>query len=200
MILSGFGVSLRRITHKDIEQIRAWRNQDFVRDQMFESELIAETQQVAWFNTVNNPYNYYFIMEVDHKAFGLIYAKNVNPESMVGEGGIFIGEYEYLTSDAPARASILLLYFCFNKLGLSNSLIRVKKSNELALKYNQILGYSIKSIQGEVILLGMNKEEFEHSVIVSRVLKTLNIDSVKLFGEPSEFNLSRINALLHTEG
>jgi hypothetical protein len=32
MILSGFGVSLRRITQADIEQIRAWRNQDFVRE------------------------------------------------------------------------------------------------------------------------------------------------------------------------
>lgn len=200
MTLSGFGVVLRRINTDDIEQIRRWRNQDFVRDQMFERELITETQQEAWFQTVNNANNYYFIMEFDQKAFGLIYAKNVDPELMVGEGGIFIGEDHFLTSDAPARASVLLLYFCFNKLGLNNSLIRVKKSNKLALKYNQILGYSIKSIQGEVILLSMNKEEFERSVIVSRLLKTLNKESVKLSGEPSEFNLNKVNALLRTKG
>lgn len=199
MILSGFGVSLRRITQADIEQIRTWRNQDFVRDQMFESELITEIQQVEWFDSINNHYNYYFIMEFDQKPFGVIYAKNVNPESLVGEGGIFIGEHQYLTTDLPGRASILLLYFCFNKLGLSSSLIRVKKSNETALSYNQFLGYKVRSEQGEELILGLTKEAFEDSIFVSRVLSSLKEESVDLSGVPSENNLSQINELLRSK-
>ncbi len=199
MILSGFGVSLRRITQADIEQVRAWRNQDFVRNQMFQSELITEVQQVAWFDTVNNPFNYYFIIEENDKPIGVIYAKNVNPESMVGEGGIFIGEQPYLTTDFPGRASILLLYFCFNKLGLNSSLIRVKKGNEAALWYNQFLGYNVKLHQGEEIVLSLTKEAFEDSMVVSRILRTLRRESVQLTGTPSENNLNRINELLRVK-
>ena len=199
MILSGFGVSLRRITQADIEQVRAWRNQDFVRNQMFQSELITEVQQVAWFDTVNNPFNYYFIIEVNDKPIGVIYAKNVNPESMVGEGGIFIGEQPFLTSDMPGRASILLLYFCFNKLGLSSSLVRVKKGNDVALAYNQTLGYSIQSQQGNELILCLTKEAFEDSMVVSRILRTLRRESVQLTGTPSENNLNRINELLRVK-
>ena len=199
MILSGFGVSLRRITQADIEQVRAWRNQDFVRNQMFQSELITEVQQVAWFDTVNNPFNYYFIIEVNDKPIGVIYAKNVNPESMVGEGGIFIGEQPYLTTDLPGRASILLLYFCFNKLGLNSSLIRGKKGNEAALWYNQFLGYNVKLHQGEEIVLSLTKEAFEDSMVVSRILRTLRQESVQLTGTPSENNLNRINELLRVK-
>ena len=199
MILSGFGVSLRRITQADIEQVRAWRNQDFVRNQMFQSELITEVQQVAWFDTVNNPFNYYFIIEENEAPIGVIYAKNVNPESMVGEGGIFIGEQPYLTTDFPGRASILLLYFCFNKLGLNSSLIRVKKGNEAALWYNQFLGYNVKSHQGEEIVLSLTKEAFEDSMVVSRILRTLRRESVQLTGTHSENNLNRINELLRVK-
>jgi RimJ/RimL family protein N-acetyltransferase len=196
MILSGFGISLRRITRSDIELIRTWRNQDFVRDQMFERELITEVQQVAWFDIVNNPFNYYFIIEVNEKPIGVIYAKNVNPESMVGEGGIFIGEQPFLTTDLPGRASILLLYFCFNKLSLSSSLIRVKKGNDVALAYNQTLGYSIQSQHGNEIILSLTKEAFEASAVVSRLMRHLKQDSICLTGIPSDNNLSRINELL----
>jgi RimJ/RimL family protein N-acetyltransferase len=163
---------------------------------MFERELITEVQQVAWFDIVNNPFNYYFIIEVNEKPIGVIYAKNVNPESMVGEGGIFIGEQPFLTTDLPGRASILLLYFCFNKLSLSSSLIRVKKGNDVALAYNQTLGYSIQSQHGNEIILSLTKEAFEASAVVSRLMRHLKQDSICLTGIPSDNNLSRINELL----
>jgi RimJ/RimL family protein N-acetyltransferase len=196
MILAGFGVVLKRITRDDIEQIRRWRNQDFVRDQMFHQELITETQQNAWFDSVNNRFNYYFVIHVDELPIGLIYAKQVNPETMVGEGGIFIGEPAYLTSDTPARASLLLLYFCFNKLSLSTSLIRVKESNLVALRYNELLGYVVQQRSGEELLLSLTKEDFQRSNMVSRVLRLLETESIQLTGLPSKNNLDQLNALL----
>ena len=196
MILAGFGVVLKRITRDDIEQIRRWRNQDFVRDQMFHRELITEIQQDAWFDSVNNRFNYYFVIHVDELPIGLIYAKQVNPETMVGEGGIFIGEPAYLTSDSPARASMLLLYFCFNKLMLSSSLIRIKKGNVVALRYNELLGYVVQQRSGEELLLSLTKEDFQRSIMVSRVLRLLEPKSIQLTGLPSDKNLDQLNALL----
>ena len=130
---------------------------------------------------------------------GLIYAKQVNPETMVGEGGIFIGEPAYLTSDTPARASLLLLYFCFNKLSLSTSLIRVKESNLVALRYNELLGYVVQQRSGEELLLSLSKEDFQRSNMVSRVLRLLETESIQLTGLPSENNLDQLNALLASD-
>ena len=198
MILTGFGVVLKRITKEDIEQIRRWRNQDFVRDQMFHTELITETQQDAWFESVNNCFNYYFVIHVDELPIGVIYAKQVNPKTLAGEGGIFIGEHAYLTSDSPARASMLLLHFCFNKLMLSSSLIRIKEGNKVALHYNELLGYVVQKRAGEEILLSLTKEAFQRSMMVSRVLRLLDIESIQLTGMPSENNLEQLNALLES--
>jgi RimJ/RimL family protein N-acetyltransferase len=158
--------------------------------------LITETQQNAWFDSINNRFNYYFVIYVDELPIGLIYAKQVNPETMVGEGGIFIGEPAYLTSDSPARASMLLLYFCFNKLMLSSSLIRIKEFNVVALRYNELLGYVVQQRSGEELLLSLTKEDFQRSNMVSRVLRLLETESIQLTGLPSENNLDQLNALL----
>jgi RimJ/RimL family protein N-acetyltransferase len=198
MILTGFGVVLKRITREDIEQIRRWRNQDFVRDQMFHTELITEIQQDAWFESVNNCLNYYFVIHVDELPIGVIYAKQVNPITLAGEGGIFIGEPAYLTSDSPARASMLLLHFCFNKLMLSSSLIRIKEGNKVALRYNELLGYVVQQRAGEEILLSLTKEAFQRSMMVSRVLRLLDTESIQLTGIPSVNNLEQLNALLES--
>jgi RimJ/RimL family protein N-acetyltransferase len=163
---------------------------------MFHQELITETQQNAWFDSINNRFNYYFVIYVDELPIGLIYAKQVNPETLVGEGGIFIGEPAYLTSDSPARASLLLLYFCFNKLMLSGSLIRIKECNVVALRYNELLGYVVQQRSGEELLLSLTKEDFQRSNMVSRVLRLLETESIQLTGLPSKNNLDQLNALL----
>lgn len=198
MILSGFGIVLKRITRGDIEQIRRWRNQDFVRGQMFYTELISELEQDAWFETVNNRFNYYFVIYVDESPIGIIYAKQVNPITLAGEGGIFIGEPAYLATDSPARASILLLYFCFNKLMLSTSLIRIKEGNKVALRYNELLGYVVLQRTGEEILLHLTKDAFHRSSLVSRVLSLLDPGSIQLTGLPSENNLEQLNVFLES--
>ncbi|MFM7595848.1 MAG: hypothetical protein ACKO4Y_06695 [Flavobacteriales bacterium] len=196
MILSGFGVVLRRINADDIEQIRRWRNQDFIRNQMFHQDIISETQQVTWFDSVNNPTNYYFIIQVDDLPIGLIFAKNVNPITNVGEGGIFIGDPAFLISDAPARASILLLYFCFNTLGLTNSFIRIKVGNDAALKYNELLGYVVQETSASEWLLCLTKKAFFEAFMVSRLLSRLDPTLIILSGLPSVNNLDHINELL----
>jgi RimJ/RimL family protein N-acetyltransferase len=200
MILSGFGVELRRIARADIEQIREWRNSDVVRQQMFHEELISEIQQEAWFQRVNNPLNYFFMIHVGVAPIGLIYAKEVDPSTMLGEGGIFIGNPQFLSTDVPARASLLMLYFCFNILGLNSSLIKIKKGNDVAISYNQLLGYKIQSVVGNEITLVLTKDGFEASRYIQRLVQVLPKESIQLLGTPSDNNLNLINRRLNLKG
>lgn len=199
MILSGFGVELRRIVYSDIELIRNWRNSYNVRKWMFYEELITETQQEGWFEQINNSLNYYFIIHVGTEPIGLIYAKHVNLAKMIGEGGIFVGNPRFLSTDFPARATFLMLYFCFNQLGLKHSLIRIKKGNELAINYNKMFGYKIISIVGNEINFELNKNNFESSKYVQKLLKMLPLESIQLNGTPSDKNLDIINEILRLD-
>ncbi len=200
MILSGFGVELRRIARADIEQIREWRNSDVVRQQMFHEELISEIQQEAWFERVNNPLNYFFMIHVGVAPIGLIYAKEVDPFTMLGEGGIFVGNPRFLSTDVPARASLLMLYFCFNILGLNSSLIKIKKGNDVAISYNQLLGYKMQSVVGNEITLVLTKDGFEASRYIQRLVQVLPKESIQLLGTPSDNNLDLINRYLNLKG
>mgnify|MGYP000867162936 CR=1 FL=1 len=74
--------------------------------------------------------------------------------------------------------------------------VRVKKGNDVALAYNQTLGYSIQSQQGNELILCLTKEAFEASAVVSRLMRHLKQDSICLSGNPSAINLSQINELL----
>jgi len=114
MIITGYGIVLRRLTLEDIEQVRYWRNDPEINRWMIYQDSITSKQQREWFETINNPFNYYFIIEVQQTPIGLIYAKDLDPLTLEGEGGVFIGERNYRETDIPARASILWIRFCFD--------------------------------------------------------------------------------------
>ena len=199
MKLTGFGLVLRRITIQDIELVRGWRNQPSVRNQMLVQDEISAAQQVLWFEKINNPFNYYFIIEVNELPIGVIHAKNIDEQSMVGEGGVFIGDDKFIGTDIPARASMLILYFCFSKISVNTSLAKVKEDNFLALEFNKSLGYKeVKRSQG-VIYLQLKKEDFLNAPLVASVLRKIE-NSVHLTGRVSDKNLNSINQWLMLQG
>jgi UDP-4-amino-4,6-dideoxy-N-acetyl-beta-L-altrosamine N-acetyltransferase len=151
LILEQYGVRLVRIQEKDIELIRYWRNQSDIANHMEYRAHITEDAQKKWFQTVNNKYNYYFIIEFENKQVGLINVKNYDPSLGFGEGGIFIWDKEYIHSFAAVFASLCLLNFMLVKLNICKvSRIRILRDNERAIHYNKMLGYKLLPDQEEV--------------------------------------------------
>jgi uncharacterized protein YtpQ (UPF0354 family) len=94
----------------------------------------------------------------------------------------------------------LMLYFCFNILELNSSLIRIKEGNDMAISYNQLLGYKRHSVVGNEITFVLTKDGFEASRYVQRLLQVLPKESIKLLGTPSDNNLELINRHLNLKG
>lgn len=201
--LEQFEVKLKRITINDLEQLRQWRNSDFVRSKMVLKEIISKEQQLAWFKSIDNALNYYFIIEFEQKNVGVINAKNFSFASGFGEGGIFIGEPEYESSFAAVYASLCLLNFVFYGLeNVQKSRIRILKSNERAIQYNKLLGYEILSEKDESLLLELTKENFlSKGIKLNKAAAIFCEDKMvlKWKGEPSEKNLPEINHFLSTK-
>lgn len=142
MIIEQYGIRLIRLQEEDIELVRFWRNHPKIKTKMAFKKHITQKMQLQWFNSINNRFNYYFIIEHKDKKIGLINTKNINFEAKYGEGGIFIWEENLEHEFVSVFASLCFINYHFLVLQKSNkSFIQILKTNEKAINYNQKLGY-----------------------------------------------------------
>ena len=198
LILSQYDVRLIRVQAEHLSLILRWRNNDWVRKNMFVQDILQEKDQLAWFNSINNASNYYFIIEYLGEKVGLIHAKNFSEEDGIGEGGIFIGKYDYLETWASVMASICLLNFIFAKTNINRSMVRVQAHNRRAISYNLKLGYKIDYEDANELRMILDKEDFLYkTTVLKSVLSKISKgqDALILEGEKASNNLTQINRL-----
>ena len=198
LILSQYDVRLIRVQAEHLSLILRWRNNDWVRKNMFVQDILKEKDQLAWFNSINNASNYYFIIEYLGEKVGLIHAKNFSEEDGIGEGGIFIGEYDYLETWASVMASICLLNFIFAKTNINRSMVRVQAHNRSAISYNLMLGYKIDFEDANELRMILDKEDFLYkTTVLKSVLSKISKgqDALILEGEKSSNTINQINRL-----
>ncbi len=203
--LKQFDVELRRLQLEDIELVRKWRNEAHVAQQMIYREYITTEMQLKWFDTINNQYNYYFLILFKGNKVGLINAKDYDLERGFGEGGIFIGDKAYEDSFAAVFASLCLLNFVFYLLPhISKSRIRVLKTNERAIQYNKLMGYEeisgAKNTHDQ--LFELSRERYlTHGLKLNKVASLYCEESnlMELNGTSSDLNMREINCLLEAK-
>lgn len=96
LVLEGYGVKLKRLTHDKIELLRQWRNDPKIQQYMIYRETITPEMQEKWFQKINNDHNFYFIIEYEGKEIGCVNIKDVDYEKKCGEPGIFIYDDRYI--------------------------------------------------------------------------------------------------------
>lgn len=194
MIIRKYGISLHRVQHGDIEMIRAARNRDDIRSRMFEQTLISPEQQEAWFRSINNMHNYYFLICSQDKPVGIIYAKNVDLENSEAEGGMFIWEQSLLGTAIPAKASIIFMEFAFSFF-VERAYIRIREDNPQAYRYNVAMGYEPAPEKGKEYLV-LTRSTYESRIPALRKLASggrdsppLSIDDVEIPNAESQMHL-----------
>ena len=198
LILAQYDVRLIRVQPEHLGLILRWRNSDSVRKNMFIQDLLQEKDQLTWFHSINNASNYYLIIEYLGVKVGLIHAKNFSEEEGIGEGGIFIGENEYLETWASVMASICFLNFIFSKLEINRSIVRVQAQNKSAISYNLQLGYKIDFEDAIEIRMVLDKADFfqKYNLLKSTLSKIAKgNEALILQGEKASNNLTQINRL-----
>jgi len=202
LILSRYGINLRRVENSDIELIRKWRNHPDIRKYMEYQKKISKAQQIKWFSEINNELNYYLMINVGGKDVGVINCRDVNLIDNYGEGGIFIWDKEYLKSPIPVFASIILIDFIFNELKIGDkSFIRIMKNNVRAIEYNKALGYFLipgqVGVKNQWYLLtrdGFNKKAKKIMIAAKNYTETGG--ELKVKGEVSPLNTKELNDYL----
>ena len=133
IVLEGYGVKLRRLTHDKIEMLRQWRNDPKIQQHMFYREYITPEMQERWFAKLDKKCNFYFIIEYEGKEVGCVNIKDINWETKTGEPGTFIYDDDCLNGDVSTRANFLFGDFLWHELKLEALLIETIRSNKRAM-------------------------------------------------------------------
>ncbi len=160
MIVKGFGIEFRSLQKSHLEMVRMWRNSPKVQSNMLYQKKIEAEQQIQWFESINNVHNLYFVFYFKGDAVGLINLKNIDWHSKGGEGGIFIGDTNYLNSIIPIGASILMAEFLFEVLGIQKLHAKVLKENKTAIEYNKRLGYILTKEEANFIRMMVTPKSY----------------------------------------
>ena len=135
-------VLLKRLEPNDIELVREWRNTAAIAEQMEFKEIISAEQQKKWFNKINNSKSaFYFMIFYLDQPIGLIHLNEIDLEDGTAFAGLFIGNQKYIGTGLALSASLQLIEFAFNQLGLTKIFAKVKNVNKSAIEYNQLLGF-----------------------------------------------------------
>ncbi|MBN9295278.1 MAG: hypothetical protein J0G96_14970 [Flavobacteriia bacterium] len=184
MIIEQYGVKLKRLEIGDIEIVRKWRNHTEIKRTMNFQKYITRQMQLDWFNSINNKYNYYFLIIYDQIPIGMINAKDISLNEFTGEGGIFIGEKKKEYELISVYASLSLLNVVFKVLNyFEKSVIQVRKDNPKAISYNSLLGYNINKEKStdEIYFFELTREGyFSHTERLNKTAQKLTGD----FAEP----------------
>ncbi|MCX6258934.1 MAG: GNAT family N-acetyltransferase [Bacteroidia bacterium] len=166
MKLVKYGVTLRRLCADDLELLRTWRNSDYVRQFMEYREYISPEMQQKWFETVNNPDNFFYIIEHNNEKIGMINEKNLDRNGKgTTESGILIAYEKYSNTFIPVCASLIMIEISLYLLNGKESYIRILKDNLRSISYNKKLGYQLcpgqEGIENQQYVL--TRKSFEES-------------------------------------
>ncbi len=151
MKLIRYGLTLKRLAQEDLELLRGWRNSEKVNKFMEYREYITPEMQLNWFNSINNPDNYYYIIIYQGEKIGLINEKGFDSMgSKTTESGLFLADDKYRGTHVPVFASLVLLEMSYFFLGGGDSYIRILKDNKASIVYNKQLGYELEPGQEQV--------------------------------------------------
>jgi RimJ/RimL family protein N-acetyltransferase len=142
MILSGKNIELRLLDESMLETLRLWRNQENINQFMEYQKMISKEAQKKWYQQLSKKHNYYFIIHLDVKAVGMIHLTKI--ENNQAESGMFIAENEFQGTGISFNASLLVLDFAFDALGLHIIYAKVKNDNVVAQNYNKLLGFKLE--------------------------------------------------------
>jgi UDP-4-amino-4,6-dideoxy-N-acetyl-beta-L-altrosamine N-acetyltransferase len=163
MELSGLGIILRRLRKQDIEMVRAYRNSPDIQQYMEYRGEISPAEQEKWFASVDDEFNFYFIIEWEGRDVGMIYGQNTDWSTReTGNGGIFIWEKEIRETQVPIAAALLLTDFSWI-IGLQKIHARVLRDNHRAIAFNKSFGYELAPGQEDIINQHyvLTREQFE---------------------------------------
>lgn len=172
--ISGYGITLCRLTEDKIELVRRWRNESKISQYMVSRAYITAEMQKKWFLKINNHQNYYFLIVVRGKEVGLVNIRNIS-QNIEGESGIFIWDDDFLGKQISYRSLLALHDFAFNELHLQSIISYIFVDNVRSQKCYKSLGFVLDEGQQNLQLQKYTLSMSNHLISRLDVMDKLKI-------------------------
>lgn len=137
---------IRPVTLEDAELILTWRNQDFVRNNMYNNKIIDYKTHIKWFNKMLNDESFkYFIYEKDSMPIGVISFYGINYETKKASWAFYLGSEK--SRGAGVDMEQLALNYAFNELRLHKLYCEVLSFNTSVIDFHKKFGFSVEGVR-----------------------------------------------------
>lgn len=183
-------IKLEPLKEKYLPMVRAWRNDESIRQYMYTDHIITEKEHLNWFNkTVGEKGNKHFIFMVDDEPVGYVNIAHINLAFKRAYWGFYLNPFV-----KPHIATGLLMEFtaieyAFGELKLRKLCCEVLANNPQVLNMHQKVGFEIEGClkqhvtkKGEfldVFTLGLLEHDWViqfRDLLIKRLNKYVNIN------------------------
>jgi RimJ/RimL family protein N-acetyltransferase len=201
LTLSQYGIVLRRMAEADMEQIRQGRNREFVRNRHVYRNEISKDDQALWYQEMNSPLNYVFVVHYRDQDIGSILVKDFLPDLSTTSCGAFIWNEGYLGTKVPILSILVALDFFFHRVGIACTRSVVLKSNAPSINMNRFFGFAFSDYDEQAYNIFMDRPTYmtNRERLISfacRASKSKETHILRISGSQSNANLPIINSLL----
>lgn len=170
-VLTGEKVILRPITQEDTDLIVKWRNTPSVRENFIFRETFTPEMHQAWLqNKVATGQVVQYIIETaeDGRPVGSVYFRDLDPDNLSAEYGIFIGEETARGQGIGTETARLFVNFGFEKLGLHRISLRLLKQNGAAYRSYEKAGFEQEGIFRDMVRLDGKYQDIVFMAILGK--------------------------------
>jgi len=190
MIITKGNLRFIKLKEEDIELVRRWRNSPTIAQFMEFREYITPEQQLAWFRSINNKYNLYFIIEYDFRKVGLINGKEIDWPANTMEVGVFFWEESLYSTPLPALASLV-----FSEVGVVygglTATAHILRDNHRAIRYNREMGFELcegqDNVENQKYILTRERYLAKGKRLRKAFFTLINRDPLTLLMEPEDY-------------
>lgn len=172
--------NLRPVQLSDAEMILSWRNQDNVRVNMYNHEIIDLDSHMKWFTSIlNNTSCLYFIYEQQGKAMGVLSFSQIDMKNKKASWAFYSGNTA--VRGIGSEMEQLALDYAFNELNLNKLCCEVLEFNNSVINFHRKFGFKIEGIKKQDYCRdGFFYDIYQLAITKRDYLKTLKKYSVEL--------------------
>lgn len=169
-----FKGNIRSIQLGDAEMILKWRNQDSVRLNMYNHEVIDLDTHMKWFASILKSEScQYFIYEQNLKPLGVLSFSEIDKKNKKATWAFYSGDTT--VRGVGSEMEQLALEYAFNKLDLNKLYCEVLEFNSAVINFHRKFGFKIEGIKRKDYLRdGQYYDIYQLALFKSDYLKTKN--------------------------
>ncbi|MDH2608039.1 UDP-4-amino-4,6-dideoxy-N-acetyl-beta-L-altrosamine N-acetyltransferase [Acinetobacter baumannii] len=141
-----FKGKIRPVQLKDAEMILTWRNQDSVRTNMYNHDIIELDAHLKWFNSILvNDTCRYFIYEQNNTPLGVLSFNDIDFKNKKASWAFYSGDTT--VRGIGSEMEQLALDYAFNELDLNKLCCEVLEFNFAVVNFHRKFGFKMEGIK-----------------------------------------------------